>query len=259
MIGVVNLNKRGLASGLSLAASMLVVALSGCGPEKVAEAPPPPPAAVVIPPRPMPPMGAQSNMVIPALAANGTRTTVNSGISQAQMLWNLRSAYNVAALNCMGPDHGPILAGYKDFLVRHAKVLAATNKAVDKEFSSKYGKGGIKARETYQTQVYNFFALPPVVPALCNAMIGMAAEMQALPAAQLNSYAQGGLAKAEAPYMEFFNSYEQYRADLAAWNTRYGAGQPMLAAPAATGPAATTPVAAGTAPVAKAQQQAYAQ
>ncbi|WP_395394015.1 hypothetical protein WBP07_02265 [Novosphingobium sp. BL-8A] len=258
MYGVVNLKKRGLAWGLSLAAGSLAVALAGCGPEKVAVAPPPPPPAVVIPPRPMPPMGAQVNMIIPALGANGARTTVNSGISSAQTLWNLRSAYNVAALNCMGPDHGPILAGYKDFLVRHAKVLAATNKAVEKEFVTRYGKGGAKARETYQTQVYNFFALPPVVPALCNAMIGLAAEMQALPASQLDSYAAGGLAKAEAPYMEFFNSYEQYRADLAAWNARYGAGEPspMLAAPQSGGTAAA-PVAA--APTVKAQQQAYAQ
>lgn len=259
MYGVVNLKKRGLAWGLSLAAGSLAVALAGCGPQKVAVAPAPPPAPVVIPPRPMPPMGAQVNMLIPALGANGARTTVNSGISSAQMLWNLRSAYNVAALNCMGPDHGSILAGYKDFLVRHAKELTATNKAIDKEYASKYGKGGTKARETYQTQVYNFFALPPVVPALCNAMIGLAAEMQAVPASQLNTYAVGGLAKAEAPYMEFFNSYDQYRADLAAWNARYGAGQPnpMLAAPQAGSPAGGTPVA--SAPDVKAQQQAYAQ
>lgn len=249
---MVNLNKRGLMLGLSLAAGSLVMGLSGCGPQKVAVAPPPPPAAIVIPPRPMPPMGAQANMMIPVLAANGARVTVNSGISQAQALWNLRSAYNVAALNCMGPDHGPILAGYKVFLVRHAKALAATNKAVDKEFAKRYGAGrsGIKARETYQTQVYNFFALPPVVPSLCNAMIALSAELEAQPANQLDSIAVADLAKAEAPYMEFFNSYEQYRADLAAWEARYGAGQ----AGAASG---STPVAVGS--TVKAPQQASAQ
>lgn len=250
---MVNLNKRGLMLGLSLAAGSLVVGLSGCGPQKVAVAPaPPPPPIVVVPPRPMPPMGAQANMVIPALAASGARVTVNSGISQAQALWNLRSAYNVAALNCMGPDHGPILAGYKVFLVRHAKALAATNKAVDKEFAKRYGAGriGIKARETYQTQVYNFFALPPVVPSLCNAMISLSAELEAQPANELDSIAVADLAKAEAPYMEFFNSYEQYRADLVAWDARYGAGQAGAAG-------ASTPVA--VAPGSKPQQQAFAQ
>ncbi|TCM18087.1 hypothetical protein EDF56_105436 [Novosphingobium sp. PhB165] len=255
MNGVVNLSKRGLAWGLSLTAGSLAVALSGCGPQKVAVAPPPPPQAVVIPPRPMPPAGAQNNMPIPALAANGMRATVNSGISPAQALWNLRSAYNVAALNCMGPDHGPILAGYKDFLIRHAKSLTATNKALDKEYVTRYGaKMGAKTRETYQTQVYNFFALPPVVPALCNTMIGLAAELQTVPANQLDSVAAADLAKAEAPYMEFFNSYDQYRADLAAWESRYGAGS---AAPQLAAPVPTTPVA--SVPANKSQQQAFAQ
>lgn len=231
--GVLNLKKIGLWRGLSLAACATITMLSACGPEKkVAVAPPPPP--VVIPPRPLPPMGAQANMAIPALAADGSRTTVNSGISSAQALWNLRAAYNVAALNCMDVQHASILGGYRDFLKKHAKQLAETNKAIDNEYKKRYGAGrqALRNRDTYETQVYNFFALPPVVPALCNAAMGMVTDLQAVPANKLDTYTVAGLTKAEAPYKEFFNSYDQYRADLAAWESRYGPTMPIAAAPA---------------------------
>jgi hypothetical protein len=237
---VVNLKNRGLLRGLSLMTGSLVALLSGCGPKEVAVAPPPPPPVVVIPPRPMPPLGASPNMVVPALAVDGSRRTVNTGVSNAQMVWNLRSAYNVAALNCVGPQYEPILAGYKDFLKKHLKSLTAANKALDKEFKTRYGAKSVRERESYQTQVYNFFALPPVVPALCNAAMGLSVDLQAVPAGQLDGFAVTGLAKAEAPFKEFFNSYDQYRADLAAWESRYGAGA-TAGAPATTTPVAVAP------------------
>ncbi|GFE73615.1 hypothetical protein [Novosphingobium sp. TCA1] len=240
---MVNLKKRGVLRSLSLMTGSLVALLSGCGPKEVAVAPPPPPPVVVIPPRPMPPLGASPNMIIPAVAVDGSRRTVNTGISSAQALWNLRSAYNVAALNCIGPQYEPILAGYKDFLKKHTKSLTAANKALDKEFRTRFGAKSVRERESYQTQVYNFFALPPVVPALCNAAMGLAVDLQALPAGQLDGFAVTGLAKAEAPFKEFFNSYDQYRADLAAWEARYGAGA------SASAPGVTTPVAVAPASV----------
>jgi len=244
---VVNLKKKGLLRGLAIMTGSLVAMLSGCGPKEVAVAPPPPPPVVVIPPRPMPPLGAAPNMIVPVLAVDGSRRTVNSGISAAQSLWNLRSAYNVAALNCVGPQYEPILAGYKDFLKKHVKSLTAANKELDKEFKSRFGAKSVREREAYQTQVYNFFALPPVVPALCNAAMGLAVDLQAVPAGQLDGFAVSGLAKAEAPFKEFFNSYDQYRADLAAWEARYGAGA------SASAPSGTTPVAAAP----TVSQQAY--
>ncbi|MPS70489.1 MULTISPECIES: hypothetical protein [Novosphingobium] len=217
------LSARGPARGLRLLALALLGGVASCGPAKIVEAPPPPPPVVVIPPRPMPPVGAAPNMVIPALAADGLRHTVNTGVSPAQAVWNLRSAYNVAALNCMGAQYAPILPGYADFQKRHAKALAAANKTLDKEYRTRFGAKGVREREAYQTQVYNFFALPPVVPALCNAALALTVDLENVPAGQLDAFAPSGLAKAEAPFTEFYNSYEQYRADLAAWEARFGA------------------------------------
>nr|WP_086493764.1 hypothetical protein [Novosphingobium panipatense] len=208
-----------------LLASGAAALLAGCGaPPKVAVAPPPPPPVVVIPPRPQPPLGASPTMVIPARLADGSRATVNSGISAAQALWNLRSAYNVAALNCTGDQGAPILAGYTEFQKKYARTLTATNKALDKEYRARFGAKAIREREAYQTQVYNFFALPPVVPSLCRAALELTGALQAVPAAQLESFAAAsGLAGAEAPFRAFFDSYEQYQSDLAAWESQYGA------------------------------------
>lgn len=223
---VKNLKMRGLARGVPLlAGSVMAVAiavLSGC---TTPPPPPPPPPVVVIPPKPTPPVGAPEEMTIPAVDANGVRHTVNSGISTSQAVWNLRSAYNVAALNCIEVEYTPILDGYKRFLTVYAKALDTANKDIDKSFRTQHvGREAIKARETYQTQVYNFFSLPPVDSGFCQAAMDLTTELQTVDSSQFEAYAFSGLAKMEAPFKAFFTVYEQYRADLAAWQARYGGG-----------------------------------
>jgi len=234
-------------------AAVLIGFLAACA-QKVPP-PPPPPPVVVIPPQPQPPMGAPENMTIPEVAADGTRKTVNSSVSTAQAVWNLRSAYNVAALNCVEAEYNPVLEGYKSFLKVHDKSLDKADADLKKSFIASFGKTGIKQRETYQTQVYNFFAVPPVKSNFCNAAMQLAAEIALVPAGQLEGYAPQGLAKFEAPFQEFFNAYEQYRADLAAWRAKYGGI--VVIAPQQTQNTATqnivTPGPAGTPATAGAQ------
>ncbi len=147
-----------LLAGSVLAATLALLADCAKAPPPP---PPPPPPVVVIPPMPAPPMGAQAEMTIPPLAADGQRRTVNYGISTSQAVWNLRSGYNVAALNCIEPQFVPILDGYKRFLKTYDKSLAKASKEIDRSFQSQLkGRAAIVARETYQTQVYNFFSLP---------------------------------------------------------------------------------------------------
>lgn len=215
-----------LRTGLCGLTFATAIALAGCS--TPAPPPPPPPPVVTIPPRPTPPLGAAPNLAIPPLGPDGARTTVNSNLSTAQVIWNLRSAYNVAALNCMDPQYAPILSGYGSFLQTHKKTLNTVNKDLDKIFRENFGpKVYIRERETYQTQVYNYFALPPVTPSFCNAALQVSNELLTVPEGQLETYAMGGLTKFDTPFREFFNSYDQYRADLQAWDARYGAGEAM--------------------------------
>lgn len=210
-----------------------LAALAACSQKSPPIASTPPPPVVVVPPQPVPPSGASANLVVPSVDAQGVRRTVNTGLSSAQATWNLRSAYNVAALNCMQPEHAQIVVNYRAFLKAHTRRLAAVNKLVDDEFKGKFGPRFIAPREAYMTQVYNYFALPPTLPAFCDAVLAMSNEAAGVSSAELESFAVRSLPNVEAVFLQFYRSYEQYRDDLSAWQAKY-------MAPRATMPVALT-------------------
>jgi hypothetical protein len=229
----------------ALVAGAVMAALALSGPaearkkKKKDETPPPVQIVVVIPPQPRPPLGAPPTMSVPQRdPVTGFRRTVNSEITPAQTTWNLRSAYNVAALNCQRTEHAQIVVNYRTFLRRLALPLTAANRAVDREFRLKHGVRYIPPREAYMTQVYNYFALPPTQPAFCDAVMAMSVEGNTVPAKDLGAFAARSLPALERVFLDFYNSYDQYRTDLAAWQARYA---PPLAAP--------TTVSAAAAPV----------
>lgn len=203
--------------------------LAGCGGEapKVVVAPPPPlraapQVAEVVPPKPVPPFGALPNLAVPAVGADGVRGTVNAHLSDAQTLWNLRSAFNVAALNCMGPRYASVVPAYRQFLKKHRAALAATNKAVDGEYQARFGKQFIVQRESYETQVYNYFAFPQTMPEFCDAALAMSANSTAVSPAELPAFSRQNLPAIEAVFERFYAAYDQYRGALAAWEARWG-------------------------------------
>ncbi len=161
-------------------------------------------------------------MVLPSLGPDGLRQTINYHVSAAQRIWNFRSAYNVAALNCLQPQHAGILGGYKSFLEVHKKDLNRINQTVEKEWKAAQGAGSMRARDTYSTQVYNYWALPPVLPQFCDAMAQIVQQETLLPSGSLDLFAENGLTKLETVFNEFYRSFEQYRVDVADWDARYG-------------------------------------
>lgn len=217
-----------------------VATLAACGPKAPPAPPPPPPPApppvvVYIPPRPIPPLGAAAGFAVPVVGVDGSRKTINTGISSAQTVWNMRSAYNVAALNCQKPQHADILIGYKKFIVAHKTALRTANKTVDAEFKKRHGTGYIRPREAYMTQVYNYYAFPPTITNFCDAATIMARESMTLKPADLAAFAKRSLAQLDTVFVGFYTAYEQYQADAAAWDSKYAprpASTPMLASPA---------------------------
>ncbi len=201
------------------------MALNACGPETpVASAPPPPPPKPEpIPQRPYPPNGASPNFVLPSIGTDGLYRSVNRNITPAQTLWNLRSAYNVAALNCHKPQHADIVVGYRAFLRNHSRTLSAANRQVDTEFRNLHGARFIPHRETYMTEVYNHFAFPPTLDDFCDAVLALNRDVATVKSADLQEFAQRSLPNVEIVFDDFYRRYAQYRTDLAAWEGRYGA------------------------------------
>ncbi len=219
--------------------------VAACAPKVAPPPPPPPPPPVVYtPPKPTPPWGAAPGLTLPPRGADGTRITLNTGISPAQTLWNLRSAYNVAALNCLHSGQSDILAGYKKLLKEHSKALAAANRKVDSEYQKRFGASWIRNRETYMTQVYNYYAYPATIPKFCEAALVMARETLPTKAAELPGFAQRNLARLDLVFDEFFNAYEQYLADSAAWDLQYGSSPARATVALPPQDAVTAPAAA---------------
>jgi len=207
------------------AAVLGIALLAACAPKAPPPPPPPPPPVEVIPYRPLPPSGATYIMTIPARGLDGQRATVLRGLSDDERIWYFRSAWNVAALNCVGPQYDPILEGYRSFLKDNAKALTAVNTRIDKAYRKNYPtpKQAVAAREKVMTSVYNYFALPPARLEYCQTAMRIAGLAAATPKPDAATLAAANFAQWEAPFENFFVAYEQYQRDSAAWDARYGA------------------------------------
>lgn len=181
----------------------------------------PSPPQIVIPQRPYPPEGASPLLVLPTRGTDGLFTSPNRNVSPSQATWNLRSAYNVAALNCAEPQRSEITTGYRAYLRSHARVLATANRTVDAEFRKEYGARFVAQRERYMTHVYNHFAFPPTLPAFCNAVLAMSREVKPIKSVQLQAYSVRTLPSIEIVFDDFRNRYARYQTDLAEWDRQY--------------------------------------
>ena len=169
-------------------------------------------------------MGASALMTIPQVAPDGVRQTVNAYITPAQTTWNVRSALNVAALNCLADEHAGILPNYKLFLENFDKPLDRANDAVEAEFREKYGdrKTGRAELDSYMTKVYNYFTMPPAKAEFCDAALELSNESTMVAPADLESFSARALARFEGVFEDFFRSFERYRTNLATWDSLYG-------------------------------------
>ncbi|WP_459787577.1 hypothetical protein [Alteriqipengyuania sp. 357] len=169
-------------------------------------------------------MGASIAMVVPQVGADGVRQTVNAYITPAQTTWNVRSALNVAALNCMQPRHAPILENYKLFLEAFDKPLDKANDKVEAEFRERFGdrRTGRTELDIYMTKVYNYFTLPPAKAEFCDAALELSNESVSVAPADLESFSARALVRFEGVFEDFFRSFERYQTNLATWDRLYG-------------------------------------
>lgn len=205
-----------------------LAALAACAPKPVPipppPPPPPPPPAQVIPYRPLPPGGAAFVMNIPERTPAGLRQTVNLDLSPDQTVWNFRSGWNVAALNCTNPKYAAINQAYTAYVNDHQRALARVNSRLDAVYRSQASsrRNAIIAREAVATKTYNFFSLPPARNYLCEAALAFSNEALLTPPTDPIAFALANFPRLEAPFEQFFTDYERYERDSAEWDALYG-------------------------------------
>lgn len=208
----------------TLAASAAMIA--ACTTPAPPPPPPPPPPQVVetVPYRPLPPAGASYVMKIPPRGPDGQRITINSNLSDDRLVWHLRSAWNVAALNCLAPEYQPILDEYRSFLANNVRTLRAVNDRIEKTYNDRFRprRAAIVARDGESTQVYNFFANPAARGGFCLAALDVANRYAAAPKTAPLAFAQENFPVLMAPLENFFNDYEAYQRAAAEWDAKYG-------------------------------------
>lgn len=214
-----------IACTCTLAGGLALFAAGESEAAKKKPAPPPaaPPAPAPIPYRPWMPEQPPGNLAIPLLDAKGVRQTVNTGASPMQRTWNMRSAYNVAALSCRDAKHAAIIPNYRAFIRKHAKGLTAANRAVDAEFRARHGTRFVAQREAYMTKVYNHYSLPPVIPKFCDAALAVSEEAKAVALGTLNVFSASAVPRLDAPFEDFYTRYDKWMADGRAWDAQYAA------------------------------------
>ena len=205
----------------------IALAMAGC-----TVAPPPvlqttqlaaPPLVSVPPLRPTPPFSASLYTEIPQRDALGNRQTINTGITSTETLWNLRSAWNVAALNCLSDRYQPIGEGYRLLLENNESALSAANTELDAQFRRDFGGNFKRTRDSHSTRVYNYFALPPARGGFCDAALDVANRYLADTSVDPATFATANFSAMEQPFETFYRAYEEYERASAAWDAQYGA------------------------------------
>jgi hypothetical protein len=222
---------RRRAGAGTIALVIASAALAACGASspkpKVASASAAPSKPVVetVPYRPMPPGGADYVMAMPGRGVDGRWQTVNTNLTDDQLVWNMRSAWNVAALNCLDARYQPILDGYSAFLKRNTKPLKAVNDRLEKTYGARYKsrREAMVARDGYTTKVYNFFSLPPARTPFCEAALTMSQQALQSPPKDPLSFSRTHFDGMLAPFDQFYNDYEAYQVASAQWDAQYGA------------------------------------
>lgn len=222
--------QRAMSRGSNITIRMAAVAaglavLGACTtPAPPPPPPPPPPPVEAVPIRPLPPGQASYVMRIPPVNSLGLRETVNLGISDDEKVWHFRSAWNVAALNCLDPQYQPILDAYSSYIKDFARPLKRINDRIDADYRTEYRgrREAIMARESQMTMVYNYFALPPARADFCRTALGISQQYLATQDVDPIGFALANFATFEGPFERFFVAYEQYERESAAWDARYG-------------------------------------
>ena len=187
----------------------------------------PPPAAPVATPQytpraPTTPFGASTNTIVPQMRPDGLRQTINRDLGPLETLWHVRAGLNVAALSCTGPQYERIVSDYNAFITNNTKYLRNANNAIISKYRRELGSGYKEAHDRHQTSLYNYWSFSPLRRPFCDQAVQISQRAITIKADDMEAFGAQALMELEKPFTDFYQAYEEYEADLAAWRAQYG-------------------------------------
>lgn len=110
---------------------------------------------------------------------------------RANLLWNLRSSLNVAALNCQFWPYLNAVDNYNSLLRHHDEELAAAYEGLKDYFRRTQGRSWQSAMDTYTTAMYQSYIRIGSQRSFCHAAAETVREALGRPKGQLHLTAQG--------------------------------------------------------------------
>ncbi|WEK43829.1 MAG: hypothetical protein P0Y64_03095 [Candidatus Sphingomonas colombiensis] len=201
-------------AAISIATAALAASLTACAshPKKIAVAVPPParnPAAAA----PMP-AGGYAGMKIPTRLSDGSYLTPNRNLSAAASVWHLRAALNVAALACRGAEQVAIVERYNSLLTRQKAAFAQAQTTLAAEYRATGGDWQSREDDA-MTRLYNYFSQDFARTAFCARAAHVLASAEGTTPASFETFAGEQLPALDQPFVEFFRSYDAWRAGQA--------------------------------------------
>ena len=109
--------------------------------------------------------------------------------TEANAIWNVRAALNVAALQCQYSKYLQSTPNYNAFLKHHAEEIAKAQATMIAHFKRYEGAKATAAFDTYLTKTYNSYSTIDAQYQFCEAAGIVAREVLAIPKGKLGSEA----------------------------------------------------------------------
>ena len=121
------------------------------------------------------------------------------GLRDSDAIWQVRSALNVAALNCRKQSHAAITSNYNLMLKRQRAVLAAAYAAEQDVFRRDFGKRWQSAHDAHATRTYNLFAQQSLQPRFCDLATRISARASSVEETAFPAFAMISLSRLRHP------------------------------------------------------------
>ena len=108
---------------------------------------------------------------------------------EANAVWNIRAALNVAALQCQFSGFLKTTRNYNSFLQAHSEELARAQQTMIGHFRRTDGAKSLNSFDMYTTRTYNSFSTLDAQYAFCNAAGFIGRRVLAVPKGKLGSAA----------------------------------------------------------------------